>query len=118
MKQHKFQPGKGARPICIYREGVEGPRCTSLEESPIHDIQVMTEEHEDHLRRIQASFQAAVELKYRAGVRQHGGRLWEKPGLIEKAMEECVDQYVFLYTLKMQRDNPGMIDPNARDIDE
>jgi hypothetical protein len=77
----------------------------------------MTIAHEQHLTDIIQSFRTEVDKKYRAGVKQHGGTLWTKPFLIEKAMEECIDQYVFLYTLKMQRDNPGMIDPDAKDID-
>lgn len=78
----------------------------------------ITPAHEDHLREIQESFVQEVDRKYRAGVIQHGGMLWTKPYLIDKAMEECVDQYVFLFTLKMQQQNPELVDPMARDIDE
>jgi hypothetical protein len=74
--------------------------------------------HEQHLTDIIQSFRAEVDRKYRAGVEQHGGALWTKPFIIEKAMEEAVDLYVFLHTLKMQRDSPELINPNARDIDE
>jgi len=78
----------------------------------------MTPAHETHLEEIMQSFDAAVNRKYRAGVAQHGGMLWTKPRILDKALEECVDQYVFLYTLKQQMETPGLIDENAKDIDE
>lgn len=78
----------------------------------------MSSAHEEHLALIKAQFLRDVDRKYRAGAKQHGGKLWEKAGLIEMAMEECVDQYTFLMTLKQQRDFPEMIDPEAHDIDD
>jgi len=118
MKPHAFT-ASAAGPLCAYREGgLVYQVCKRPATDPIHNTQTITTEHFQHLDEIKRAFVEQVEQKYLAGVRQHGGKLWEKPGLIEKAMEECVDQYTFLYTLKMQRDNPGMIDPNAKDIDE
>ncbi len=61
----------------------------------------MTDQQEQHLARIKAEFAAAVDAKYRQGVREHGGNLWElKPRkLVIEAMAECVDQYTYLATL-------------------
>jgi hypothetical protein len=64
----------------------------------------MTLEQELHLRTIKEQFAADVDAKYRAGVREHGGNLWEMPTveLIDEAMKEAVDQYVYLATLRGQ----------------
>ncbi|MFP5261000.1 MAG: hypothetical protein ACLGJB_03740 [Blastocatellia bacterium] len=57
---------------------------------------------EHHLQTIIASFESEVALKYRKGAIEHGGHLWEKPGMIENAMEEVLDLYVYLFTLRDQ----------------
>ena len=62
------------------------------------------EAHEAHLRRILSQFNADARSKYENGQREHGGNLWEKPGLLENAIEEAIDQVVYLYTLREQRD--------------
>lgn len=78
----------------------------------------MSPAHEEHLAMIKAQFLREVDVKYRAGRKQHGGKLWEKPGLIRMAMDECIDQYVFLATLQQQLENPEMVNPEACDVDE
>lgn len=63
---------------------------------------VMTPEQEKHLEDIKDSFAEEVTRKYTGGVKQHGGNLWEK-GMefqIEQAMQEAIDMYVYLYTLR------------------
>lgn len=64
----------------------------------------MTHEQELHLRIIKDQFSQDVDAKYRGGVREHGGNLWEKSPLelTEEAMKEAVDQYVYLATLRGQ----------------
>jgi hypothetical protein len=57
---------------------------------------------EHHLQAILASFEAEVSDKYRKGAAEHGGHLWEKPGMIDEAMNEVLDLYVYLYTLRDQ----------------
>jgi hypothetical protein len=57
---------------------------------------------EHHLQTILASFEAEVSEKYRKGAIEHGGHLWEKPGMIDEAMNEVLDLYVYLYTLRDQ----------------
>jgi hypothetical protein len=72
----------------------------------------MTPEQEDHLQRVKDQFIEAVDAKYRAGQKEHGGNLWMKPGVLEMLMDECVDLWVYAQVLKEQRDNPSQINPD------
>lgn len=69
--------------------------------------------HEAHLGRILDRFNADTRAKYEAGQAEHGGNLWEKPGMLEQAIAEAIDMVVYLYTLQEQRDSRRM--PNGRD---
>ncbi len=60
--------------------------------------------HEAHLMRVLTHLVRDVDQKYRAGQLEHDGRLWEKPRMLEHAIEEVLDLAVYLYTLKEQRD--------------
>ena len=60
--------------------------------------------HEAHLARILARVNADMRAKYEAGQIEHGGNLWEKPGMLEQAIAEVLDLAVYLYTLQEQRD--------------
>lgn len=62
----------------------------------------MTAAHEAHLARLKAEFIADLDAKYRAGQDEHGGNLWEKRGMLAHAIEEAIDQVVYLYTLRDQ----------------
>lgn len=62
----------------------------------------MDQAHEAHLRRILDAFGADARAKYAAGQREHGGNLWEKPGMLEHAIEEAIDLVVYLFTLREQ----------------
>lgn len=64
----------------------------------------MTPEHEQHLQYIKDELLVMLDKKYRAGNAQHGGKLWLKTGLIDMAIEEAIDQVVYLLTLKEQLD--------------
>lgn len=75
----------------------------------------MTIEQEDHLRNLKYDFLHAVDAKYRAGQLEHGGDLWKKPGVLEMAMEEVIDMYVYLHVLRQQRDNPEIINKDLKD---
>lgn len=58
--------------------------------------------HRAHLDRIRMRFVADLEAKYTQGQREHGGNLWQKPGMIDEAIKEAIDLVVYLYTLKEQ----------------
>jgi hypothetical protein len=60
--------------------------------------------HEAHLARIITHVTRDIDAKYRAGQIEHGGNLWEKPGMLEQAIAEALDLCVYLYTLQEQRD--------------
>ena len=63
----------------------------------------MNEEHEAHLQRIKSRFLAMVDHKYRKGQAEHGGQLWLNPSLLDNAIDEAIDQVVYLLTLKEQQ---------------
>ena len=63
---------------------------------------MLTLEQEAHLQKIQSEFAADLAAKYRAGQQEHGGNIWEKRGMLEHAIEEAIDQVVYLYTLRDQ----------------
>jgi len=62
----------------------------------------MNEQAEEHLHHIKSEFHRLVGPKYRKGQAEHGGILSEKSTefLINAAIEEAIDQVVFLITLR------------------
>ena len=62
----------------------------------------MTTDCEAHLDGLKREFCTDLDAKYRAGQEEHGGRIWEKRGMLEHAIEEAIDQVVYLYTLRAQ----------------
>ncbi len=62
----------------------------------------MTPEQEAHLGRIKADFARLVDSKYRRGAAEHGGQLLDLPAvrILEQALDEAVDQLVYLLSLK------------------
>jgi hypothetical protein len=65
----------------------------------------MAPEHEAHLQRVLTRFTRALSQKYRAGQREHGGNLWTKRGMLDRAIEEAIDQAIYLMTLREQIEN-------------
>lgn len=65
-------------------------------------------EQEDHIDRILREFNAEARAKYEAGQQEHGGNLWEKRGMLTHAIEEAIDQVVYLYTLRRQLKERGI----------
>lgn len=53
-----------------------------------------------HIEGIVERVSADLRTKYAAGQKEHGGNLWEKPGMIDYAIEEVLDLAVYLYTLR------------------
>lgn len=62
----------------------------------------MTSADKAHLKRVVHQAGDLIIKKYEKGVREHGGHLWEKPGLLDEAINEAIDQVVYLLTLKEQ----------------
>lgn len=62
----------------------------------------MTPDQENHLRNIKSDFINLVDIKYRKGQKEHGGDLFAKTPLelIDYAIDEVLDQVVYLLTLK------------------
>lgn len=48
-----------------------------------------------------------IYAKYMDGQQEHGGRLWRKRGIIDMAIEEAVDQVIYLLTLRDQMADAG-----------
>ena len=67
---------------------------------PLNDT--MTGEQESHLTHIIEGFIARVDPKYRKGQAEHGGNLFDMPAaqLIDCAIDEAIDQVVYLLTLR------------------
>jgi len=59
----------------------------------------MTPEQEQHLQDVKEWFTDQVDIKYRAGQREHGGNLWTKPNL-PFIMEETIDLVVYAVTME------------------
>lgn len=62
----------------------------------------MNAERENHLRSIICRVQSKIDEKYTAGQAEHGGNLWEVPGLelLDNAIDEAIDQLAYLLTLR------------------
>jgi hypothetical protein len=68
----------------------------------------MTVEQNSHLEGLVDDFTSLVTKKYTAGQKEHGGNLWDKKGLIDMAIDEAIDQVVYLLTLKKQIEDSGV----------
>ena len=64
----------------------------------------MDADHEAHLSRILSAVTIELRSKYLRGQQEHCGRLWLKPEILEKAIEEALDLVVYLYTLREQQE--------------
>lgn len=62
----------------------------------------MTKLQEQHLQKIKDDFCKLSDKKYRAGQKEHGGDLFKKKGIIDFAIDEAIDQVIYLLTLKDQ----------------
>lgn len=69
--------------------------------------------HEEHLKRLIDTVTKDLDAKYRGGQLEHGGCIWEKPGMLENAIAEALDLIVYLYVLRDQRDRA--FTPTGRD---
>lgn len=69
----------------------------------------MTNEAAAHRDSVIAEFERLCTQKYNKGQEEHGGKLWEKKGLIDMAIDEAIDQVVYLLTLKQQIEDAGVV---------
>jgi hypothetical protein len=58
--------------------------------------------NEHHKQAILSVFEHEFVSKYDKGAIEHGGRIWEKPGMLEEAINEAIDLVVYLFTLRDQ----------------
>lgn len=60
------------------------------------------EDHYNHLAALNKDHAKFMTSKYLAGVEEHGGHLrdWTPLQLIDEALNECIDQFVYLHTLR------------------
>lgn len=63
---------------------------------------------EHHKQVILTRFEEWMVRKYDNGQQEHGGRLWEKPGMLENAIDEAIDLVVYLFTLQDQIEQLGV----------
>lgn len=68
----------------------------------------MTDEQIEHMQGIGDDFRFLLNRKYSAGQKEHGGNLWDKEGIIDMALDEAVDEIVYLLTLKKQIVDSGI----------
>lgn len=86
-----------------------GPAPSTTKGDRMSDYYAMGPDHEAHLTRLKTRLLADLDAKYRAGQAHHGGRVWEKPGMLEAAYEEVLDLAVYLLVLMEQRDEKRRI---------
>lgn len=62
----------------------------------------ITQDHLDHIDRLTNNFKLRATEKYKAGVIEHGGNIWDMPliDLINNLEEELIDAWVYLQTIK------------------
>lgn len=66
----------------------------------------MYDDYQEHIEDIAETFEDWMAHKYEAGAKEHGGNLWEmrQDDLLDNAIDEAIDLFVYLYTLKKQRE--------------
>jgi hypothetical protein len=62
----------------------------------------MTSKQKEHINNICKYFKDKAVNKYKKGAKEHGGNLWEVEGLIDMALDEVIDQFIYLTTLRQQ----------------
>lgn len=70
---------------------------------------------DDHAHIVAGEAYGLILKKYRLGQKEHGGQLWRKRHLIDHAIDEAVDQVIYLLTL---RDQLADADMEPGELDE
>lgn len=81
---------------------------------------LMTKKQVDHLDCLIEQFRTLATNKYSLGAKEHGGNLWDKGimFLVEEAILENIDQFIYLMTLRQQLLLIPLPKPKAIDIDK
>lgn len=71
----------------------------------------VTKQQRIHLIRLQTQFQLLSQRKYIKGAEEHGGFLGDNHPLklLDMAIEEAIDQYIYLVTLRDQLVKRGLV---------
>lgn len=66
----------------------------------------MNPEQRTHANWIATQFALRMHKKYKKGVEEHGGNLWDysEDDLLDMALDEAIDQVVYLLTLIEKRE--------------
>lgn len=64
----------------------------------------MNDDQKTHVAQLADEFERRMAHKYTKGAQEHGGNLWEVPSLqlLDEAIDEAIDQVVYLLTLRKQ----------------
>ena len=62
----------------------------------------MDKQSEQHLSDIVTHLAFEIDKKYRKGKKEHGGQLWDKPGMLKMLMAELYDAPTYGFTLNQQ----------------
>jgi hypothetical protein len=63
---------------------------------------MLTAQQQNHLEEILSDQQDRTITKYVKGQQEHGGDLWDKPGMLENLEDEITDLIAYKYTLRIQ----------------
>jgi len=63
---------------------------------------MLSPDREAHLKEMQDAFLKLSRTKYEAGQLEHGGKMWEKSGMLDHLEEELVDAWHYIRTLRRQ----------------
>lgn len=63
---------------------------------------MLSPDRQAHLNEMQDAFLKLSTKKYEAGQIEHGGKMWEKPGMLDHLEEELVDAWHYIRTLRRQ----------------
>ena len=76
----------------------------------------MTPEREQHLHDLKNRFLERVDVKYRKGAEEHNESLLKKTDLLEEALDEAIDLFVYIASeLQRRRENPPVPELPASD---
>lgn len=71
---------------------------------------MLSKKQTDHMSSIAYEFSVLMANKYKQGVEEHGGNLWDlsEDDLLDNAIDEAIDQVVYLLTIKQKRGENGV----------